>query len=126
MNRTLISVVCGLLAAVAAAQQPAPSQEQMMNQAMEMQACFANLDQQALAAIGEQAQRMAEEVKSLCQAGKREQAQNTAIQFGKTVARDKTVQAARECGEMMRGMMPNLDYPTSEEEMKGRHVCDSY
>ncbi len=98
--------------------------EQLMQQAQQMQTCMARVDQQELMALGQRVQAMEEEVSSLCQAGKRSEAQSTVIKFGIAMSRDKNVQAARECGEMMRGMMPKIDYPTSEKDFKGDHVCD--
>ena len=111
------------------AQQSGMSQEQMeqlMQQAQQMQTCMARVDQQELMALGQQAQAMDAKMRSLCQAGKRSKAQSTAIKFGIAMSRDENVQAARECGEMMRGMIPKMDYPTSEKDFKGGHVCDAY
>ena len=115
------------------AQQPAISQEQMqqmMQQAQQMQTCFAKIDQQALMAFGEKAQAMEAELRSLCQAGKRSEAQRKAIQFGLAMSKDKNIQAARECGEAMqgmaKGMLPKMDYPISEEAFKDVHLCDGF
>ena len=111
------------------AQQPAIGQEQMqqmMQQAGQMQACFAKIDQQALMAIGEKARVMESEVRALCQAGKRSEAQRKAIAFGIKMSKDKNVKAARECGEMVRGMLPKMDYPVSEDDFKDQHLCDGF
>lgn len=100
--------------------------QQMMEQANKMQACFAKVDQQALMALGQKAQAMEGELRTLCQAGKRSEAMAKAVKFGLSMSQDKNVQAARKCGEMAKGMMPNMDFPTSEKDFEGRDICDGY
>lgn len=100
--------------------------QQMMLQAQKMQECFAKVDQSALMALGQKAQAMESELKTLCKAGKRAEAQTTALKFGLEMAKDPNVAAAKECGGMMQGMMPKMSYPTSEKDMDGRHICDGY
>lgn len=110
-------------------QQPNISQEQMqqmMQQAQQMQTCMANIDQQALMALGQKAQAMESEIKSLCQANKRSEAQSTAIKFGLSISQDENIKLARECGEMAQGMLPKMDFPTSEKDFEARHICDGY
>jgi len=125
-----LAVVISLLVSFGTqAQQPVMSQEQMMQmmqQAQQMQACFAKVDQQALMALGQKAQAMESEIKKLCQANQRSEAQSTAIQFGLEMSQDKNIKAARECGEMAQGMIPKMNYPTSEKDLEGRHICDGY
>ncbi len=115
---------------VALAQQPAGmSQEQMMQmmqQAQKMQECMSRVDQQALMQIGQRAKEMESEVKALCQAGKQKDAERTAMKFGLEISGDENVKTARECGEMMRGSMPDIKYPTSEKDFKDRNICDGY
>lgn len=125
----LVAAIALATPLLAQAQQPGISQEQMqkmMQQAEQMQACFAKIDQQALMAIGEKAKAMESEVKALCQAGKRSKAQQKAIAFGLKMSKDKNIKTARECGEMMRGMLPKMDYPVSEDDFNGTHICDGY
>ncbi len=110
-------------------QPPNISQEQMqqlMQQAQQVQACMANIDQQALMALSQKAQAMESEIKSLCQANKRSEAQSTAIKFGMSISQDENIKLARECGEMAQGMLPKMDFPTSEKDLEARHICDGY
>jgi len=126
---SLLAAIALITPLFAQAQQPAISQEQMqkmMQQAEQMQACFAKIDQQALMAIGEKAKALESEVKTLCQAGKRSKAQQKAIEFGIKISKDKNIKTARECGEMMQGMLPKMDYPVSEDDFNGTHICDGY
>lgn len=111
------------------AQQPNLNPEQMqrlMQQATQMQACMSKIDQQAMIALGQKAQAMEAEVKSLCQANKRNRAQNTAIEYGLAMSQDENIKIAKECGEMAQGMLPSNHFPASEKELNGRHICDAY
>jgi metal-dependent amidase/aminoacylase/carboxypeptidase family protein len=99
--------------------------QQMMQQAKEMEACMADIDQDALMSMSEKAKAMEQEVKSLCQSNKRDEAQKRAMEFGREIAVNDEMEKMRQCGEMMRGMMPKIGMPTVEE-MKKRHICDDY
>ncbi len=111
------------------AQQPSLNPDKMqrlMQQAAQMQACMSRIDQQAMMALGQEAQDVEAEIKSLCQANKRSQALNTAIEFGQSMDQDENIKIAKECGEMAQGMLPSMNFPTSEEDLKERHICDAY
>ncbi len=121
--------VCFFLVPLGHTQPPNISQEQMqqlMQQAQQVQACMANIDQQALMALSQKAQAMESEIKSLCQANKRSEAQGTGIKFGLSISQDENIKLARECGEMAQGMLPKMDLPTSEKDFETRHICDGY
>ena len=118
-----------LIALPGHAQQPSFNPEQMqqlMQQAQQMQDCMSRIDEQAMTALGQKSQAMEAEIKSLCQANKRSQAQSTAIKFGISMSQDENIKIVRECGEMAMGMLPKMDFPTNEKDLKGRHICDSY
>lgn len=118
-----------LMSSVVFAQQPELNQQQMqqlMQQAQQMQACMSRIDQQALMAWSEKAQAVNTEIKSLCKTGLQDKALDVAIDFGRTMAKNENLKIARECGEMARGMIPDMQYPTSKEEAKERHICDMY
>jgi len=42
------------------------------------------------------------------------------------MAKDKNFKIAQECGEMFRGILPEMKFPTSKEEVKEHHICDIY
>ncbi len=102
--------------------------QQMMEKAKEMQACFAKIDQEALIAIGEDMQKMEDEVRSLCKAGKRDQAQSLVLKKTRALSNDKNIIAAQGCGEMGMGMgmIPKMDYPINEKNASEEHLCDSF
>ncbi|PSJ17700.1 hypothetical protein [Nitrosomonas supralitoralis] len=130
MQKQIAAFIIFMLASLPGyAQQPnfTPEQmQQLMQQAQQMEECMSGIDEKAMEALGKKSQAMEAEIKSLCQANKRSQAQSTAIQFGLSMSQDENIRIAKECGEMAMGMLPKMDYPTSEKDLKGRHICDSY
>jgi len=129
--KPLINLLFGsvLVSSVVFAQPPELNQQQMqqlMQQAQQMQACMSRIDQRSLMAWGEKAQAVTAEIKSLCTAGQRDKALDLAIDFGRTMANDDNMKIAQECGEMARGIMPGMTFPTSKEEVKERHICEMY
>ncbi|MCB1983852.1 MAG: hypothetical protein H6936_09635 [Burkholderiales bacterium] len=130
MNKRIAITIMIILAPFSSqAQQMNLNQEQMqqlMQQAQQMQACMSRIDQTAMIEMGQKAQAMEGKIKSLCQANKRDEALSTAIEFGRSMANDENIKIARECGEMTKGMLPRMEFPTSKEDTKNRHICDGY
>ncbi len=130
MKKRLITfLIFTLLSVSSHAQHTGLNQEQMqqlMQQAQQMQACMSRLDQKAMIAMSQRAQMMEAEIKTLCLSGKRDEAFEKAIRFGRTMANDEHIKIARECGEMTRGMLPTIDFPTNKDEAQGQHICDTY
>ena len=103
--------------------------QKMMQQMQKMQSCLEQIDQAKLDALDQQSSEMRTKVESLCAKGKRDEAQKTAISFGKEMAKDPTMQAMRKCGEMMsgdimQGMMPKTPLMDLDKDLSSRHVCD--
>jgi len=98
--------------------------QKMMEQMQEMQSCMQNVDQGKLKVLEQRSYEIEAEVKSLCTSGKRDEAQKKAISFGKEVAKDPTMQAMRKCGEMMKGMTPNMPFMDQDKDYSSHHVCD--
>ena len=94
-----------------------------MKQMQQMQACMAKIDQSRLEAISARAEAMNREIKALCDAGKRDVAQNKAIEYGKEISSAPVMQEMQKCGEMAKGMMQQM--PLTQEDYADRHVCDS-
>ena len=130
MQKQIAAFIIIILASLPGhAQQPNVNPEQMkqlMQQVQQMQDCMSRVDQQAMEEIGKKSQAMEAEIKSLCQANQRSEAQSTAIRFGLSMSQDENIKIAKECGKMAMGMLPKMDYPTSEKDLKDRHICDSY
>ena len=103
--------------------------QKMMQQAQKMQSCMQNIDQAKLEAIDQRSSQILANIDSLCASGKRDEAQQTAISYGKEMAKDPTMQAMRKCsemmsGEMMQGMMPKTPLMDLDKDLSSRHVCD--
>lgn len=99
--------------------------EDQMQQMMKMQECMAKIDQSRIEALSARAEAMNKEVKALCAADKRDQAQDIAIQYGKEISASPEMQEMKRCGEMAKGMiqqMPMMD--DMDKDYADRHVCD--
>jgi len=98
--------------------------QKMTQQMQKMETCMQNVDQAKLKVLEQRSYQFEAEVKSLCDSGKREEAQAKAISFGKEIAIDPTMQAMRKCNEMMKGMMPKMPFMDQHKDPSSHHVCD--
>ncbi len=98
--------------------------QKMMQQMQKMQSCMQNIDQAKLKALDQRSSQILAKIDSLCASGKRDEAQQTAISYGKEMAKDPTMQAMRKCGEMMKGMMPKMPFMDQDKHHSSHHVCD--
>jgi hypothetical protein len=128
--KILTGVVSMVLPAIAIAQNyPGMSEgdmQNMMQQMQEMQTCMQQVNQSRLKEFEQRGQKVEREVKTLCAAGKRDEAQDKAMQFGQDVAADPDMQKMMECAKMMSSAMPKLPYmeQAGEPEASSSHVCD--
>ena len=105
--------------------------QKMMLQAQKAQECMEKVDKNALEALERESKRFEAEVRSLCAAGKRDQAQEKAMAYGRKVSSSPVVREMKKCTEMMQGMMqdmmPGMDMRFMEEDSaeSSRHICDS-
>ena len=95
---------------------------QMMQNAQKMQECFADIDQSALEALEARGKKMEAEVKALCKAGKRDQAQQMALAYGREINASKDMQAMKKCGTMSTQMMQNSPFMAGNDS---GHICDA-
>lgn len=99
--------------------------QKMMELSQKMQECMARIDQSAMEAQAAKAEKMHNEMKALCDAGKRDKAQKLAIDYGKEVSQSKVMKEMQKCSEMAAGMMqqnPMMQDMISDYE--NQHVCD--
>ena len=99
--------------------------KKMMQQAQAMQVCMANIDQQELDALRVEGEKFAAEIQSLCKAGKRDEAQATAITYGKQVVNEPVMQELKECAGMASMMIPQTMWAELENEDTQAHVCNA-
>lgn len=118
-----------LLPVSALAQQPQSMNDvdvqKMMQQAQELQACMQKVDQTELQKFQQRAMEVNDDIKALCEAGKRSEAQKMAMDFGKESEKNAAVQEMKKCGELAKGMIPqNMPQANEEIDYSKEHVCD--
>lgn len=123
-NALLLSLL--LLSPVAAVAQDFPAMPQMdMQKLQQMQECMQQVDQKQLKAIENQQQQFDTEIRALCKSGKRDQAQQKAIAYAKKIMNNPAIKAMQKCGDIVRGMMPEMPVMQMEKELESQHVCDA-
>jgi hypothetical protein len=100
--------------------------QNMMQQMQQMQTCMQEINQSRLQEFEQRGKAVEREVKNLCAAGKRDEAQDKAMEFGQQVASDPDMQKMIECAKMMSSAMPAMPYmgQASEADGASSHVCD--
>lgn len=125
MKRTIC--LLALLPFTAFAQNNAGMPEGMQNmlqQAQKAQACMQEIDQSQLENMEKDGKKKQAIIKSLCDSGNRDEAQEKAIGYSKEVMARPEMVKIRECSEMLRGMIPELPFDNFEEKYQNQHVCD--
>ena len=100
--------------------------QNMMQKAQEMQLCMQGVDQSKIQEVEQQAHKVEAEVKSLCNSGKRDEAQQQAMAFAQELMSNPDIQKIVECGKKMSGMLPKLPYMDQADGSGDSvpHVCD--
>ena len=98
--------------------------QKMMQQMEKMQSCMQKIDQGKLEALGLRSEQMEAEINSLCAQGKRDEAQQKAMAFGKEIANDATMKAMMKCTEGLQGMIPEMSFKGLDEEAADQQICD--
>ena len=99
--------------------------QQMMAQMEEMQKCMQQVDQARMEELGQRADEMDAKVKALCAEGKRDEAQELALQFGEEMMDDPDMTIMRKCAENAPAMIQGMPQAEDPEELSKRHVCDN-
>lgn len=127
----LITLLALLPATPLVAQQEGMSEEQlqqMMQGAMQMAACFQNLDQDKLQAMATRGKAIEQELRQLCAAGDRSTAQRKAMDFGREFTQSDEFKQLQQCGDMAQSLLDGMpDYfkgTMPEGSSDQRHVCD--
>jgi len=97
-------------------------------QAEQMTSCFDEIPEDELDALGKKFAAYEQQIEQLCAAGKRRQAQSTAIELFETVIENPTMLKMRQCSEKLTGMMAQMmpKLPKVEEyyALDDKHICD--
>ncbi|MDX1519091.1 MAG: hypothetical protein R3318_03135 [Gammaproteobacteria bacterium] len=99
--------------------------QQMMQQAEEMQKCFAKIDPSAMKKLETRGRAMDAEVRALCKSGKRDDAQKAAMKYAKEISSSRELQAMKKCGKMAENMMTQMSMLSPDEITKSGHICDN-
>lgn len=124
-----ITLVLGLLLAYNVnAQNPYNMSQQDMEKMMQgmnkMQECMKKVDQSALEKMKVRSEEFQDEVKALCSANKRDQAQDKALEFAKEMMQSKDMKQMQQCAKMAEGMMKTMPFNPEVEDYENKHVCD--
>lgn len=125
--KRLVVILLMMVSNIALAQQGV-DMNQMMEKMAEMQKCMAEIDQSKMQQYQQEAEAFGRELKNLCSAGKRDQAQSRAMEYAMQIRDSSELQKVRQCMALMQGMpgMPQpQDFATMVEEAKQKHVCDA-
>jgi uncharacterized protein YbaA (DUF1428 family) len=90
----------------------------------QFESCMENVDEGKMNEFEQRSQAFENEVKALCAAGKRDEAEKKAVSFGKEIASDPTMQQIQKCNKMMDSVLSKLDYNMKDVAIEDRHVCD--
>ncbi len=104
-----------------------PQQMQaLMLQAQQMQQCMQQVDQAELKLFEQKAQGVADKIKALCAAGKRDEAVAEGMAFAGEIKSNQSLQQIQQCAEPMKAMLPQLTQmaETYAEENGSSHPCD--
>ena len=124
----LLYLLC-LFPVVVYAQSPQgmpPHMQMNMEQMQKAAACMENLDFSIMDKLEEEEKKVGAEIQSLCQSGKRREAQDRAITMSEEMMNRPELQQFRECSKMMAGMMPQMPFQKMEDMGNDRHICDDY
>ncbi len=108
-------------------QMPDPSQLQTLQaEAMAMQECLQGIDPGALQAMQREGEAVGREIRALCADGRRDAAQDRAMDYAARVGESDEMRRVRECARGMDGMLSALSVIGSGESAgKDGHICDS-
>jgi hypothetical protein len=102
--------------------------EKMMQQMMQMQLCInKNVDPSYLQDMSQNSEKIANQVKQLCETGLRQQAQDTAMHYAKGMQSNPNFQAMQKCTTHMDSAFPGASALQEEfdiDALKKNHVCD--
>jgi hypothetical protein len=113
-----------LLPATVVAQNFPGMTEADMQKIQKMQSCIEKIDQEELKSIERRQNQFDAEVKALCAKGKRDEAQKKAILFEKEMMKNPVIKALSKCGEIAKGMMPEMPFMNQAKERANEHICD--
>ncbi len=108
-------------------QQMQRSLQQMdMKQLDKAAACMEKLDLSMMDGLEKEGKKMEAEIGTLCQSGKRQEAQDRAMKYATEMMGRPEMKKMQECSKLASGMLPKMSYEKIAEMGKNQHVCDDY
>jgi hypothetical protein len=98
--------------------------QKMMANAGKLQTCMQNIDPTVMQRIEEKGNAIQTEIKTLCATGKRDEALQKAMVYGKEMSESGDFKQLRDCGEMAVAMAPGFIANNPGNPDAG-HVCDA-
>lgn len=102
--------------------------ENMMQQMLKMQTCISEtVDMRYLEDMATNGEKMAKQIKQLCESGQRQQAQDSAMAYAKDIQSNPNFQAMQKCTAPMGRSFPGAQALQEEfniDSLKDNHVCD--
>lgn len=124
-----VKVLAGIalsMCSVAHAQMLDGEQIQMLiNQAQEIEGCMSRLDEQSTADLRARSERISVEIDGLCSAGKREQAQQLALAFGREMADSPAMANLQDCAGPLGALLPAALASFHGDAADAVQVCDA-
>lgn len=98
----------------------------MGNMMQEMQKCMSKVDQEEIKKLEQETDRMEAKFRTLCEQGKKDEAQEEAIKFGKKMMNNSAMVQMKECSEIAKRFVPKGAMKDDDEtfDPEKHHVCD--
>lgn len=129
MNKLIIVAGLLILSLPVMAQPPGSTHinkaqiQHLMEQAKQVQACMAGIDQKLMDEFKRKAKQTDTEIKALCATGKRSAAEARAKKFSDEIAKSEVMRQTQKCTAGMMADLPTLAQSQSSAEQAG-HICD--
>lgn len=114
-----------MLCSVAQAQLLGTDQIQgLLDQAQNIEQCMSQRDAAATAALRARSERLSQEIESLCKAGKRDQAQATAVAFAREMIDSPVMENLEDCAGPLGALLPAALASLNGDAADAIQVCD--
>ncbi|MFW2365576.1 MAG: hypothetical protein ACN4GW_04120 [Desulforhopalus sp.] len=127
MTRLIFFFIVMFPATLVAQNYPTLNQGDMQNMMQKMQAmqqCMESIDQTQLKELQNQSEQFKQQVDTLCDEGKRDQAQKLAMNFAKEIGKNPSMKKMQECSKLAQGAIPGMEQVFEEKDYSQHHVCD--
>jgi len=93
-------------------------------ESLKAEQCMQKISAASLEALDQRVIALEEEIEDLCNVRARDEAQELAQKFAKSMMQDQTVKALRRCAEMTGGIVDRVPFLADGHQEPDGHVCD--